>query len=437
MIVYRITTMKHYNRLKKMSNVYNFKYKNYYTISILTDGIERMIYYGLVILLPIYLSSYGLSPAEYVVSVNKITMTYFLSMSVLSLIMQSFNALKITKIFTAISLLFNIMILLKILSNQRVGLVMFAVSMIPLSILKPANLKVFVKDLRTNYSDKYHYYCNLVYVVNNIFIITGIFITSFLASKGLFAAVMIVYIVSLLIAFIQMIFFENNSYKLELEACSKGKLNNKSIKQILMFILLSFLMSGFYGLVQHSFSIWVLQSENMANSIIKIPFSSAQASLMNPIFIIATSPILFFVTKKFRMKPSKRLLFFLSFALLSLLIITGYEYILTQKFMQIDVIWQILPYIILCISELFVFSSYFVLLTSISPSSIVSIAIASSYLSNTFAAIIGNIVLRFSGSSFLYFYIIYFCFYVACLVALKFIINNVLPKIFSDTSESI
>ena len=131
--------------------------------------------------------------------------------------------------------------------------------------------------------------------------------------------------------------------------------NRKALGNLL--ILVPFI-AMFWALWQQNFSSWVLQSEKMNRVLFGIDWKPAQIQTVNPLFILIMLPIFSYavypaVNKVFRLTPLRKIGIGLFITALAFVVV-GWIQLRIDAGQTPSILWQILAFVILTVSEVLV-----------------------------------------------------------------------------------
>jgi len=195
--------------------------------------------------------------------------------------------------------------------------------------------------------------------------------------------------------------------------------NLKALGNLLMIVPF---VAIFWALWQQNFSSWVLQSEKMDRHLFGIDWKPAQIQTVNPIFILVMLPIFSYfvypaVSKVFRLTPLRKIGIGLFVTALAFAVV-GWIQMRIDAGQTPHIIWQILAFVILTVSEVMVSVTHLEFAYTQAPKKLKSLVMCTYLgavsLGNLFTAginfLIGRGTVRLEGAK-------YFFFFVAIMVA--------------------
>jgi POT family proton-dependent oligopeptide transporter len=133
----------------------------------------------------------------------------------------------------------------------------------------------------------------------------------------------------------------------------------EGVRAVLRILIIFALVTPFWSLFDQKASTWVLQARSMVLPGWSWLTSASQMQALNPILVVLLIPfnniVLYPTLAKFGIKPSplKRMTFGIVLSGISWIVIGGFQ-LAIDRGEQLSILWQVIPYIILTLAEVFV-----------------------------------------------------------------------------------
>jgi POT family proton-dependent oligopeptide transporter len=191
----------------------------------------------------------------------------------------------------------------------------------------------------------------------------------------------------------------------------------ENLKALANLLILVPFVAIFWGLWQQNFSSWVLQAEKMDRHLFGIDWKPAQIQTVNPLFILLMLPLFSYLVyptmeKFFRVTPLRKIAIGLFLTALAFSIV-GWIQLRIDAGQTPHVLWQILAFVVLTMSEVMVSVTHLEFAYTQAPKKLKSLVMCTYLgavsLGNLFTArvnfMINNRVLNLHGANYFFFFV--------------------------------
>jgi proton-dependent oligopeptide transporter, POT family len=182
------------------------------------------------------------------------------------------------------------------------------------------------------------------------------------------------------------------------------KENRKALANLLIVVPF---VAVFWALWQQNFSSWVIQSEKMDRHLFGIDWKPAQIQTVNPLFILLMLPLFSYaiypaLDKVFKLTPLRKIGLGLFTTTLAFLIVGGIQ-VRIDAGQTPHIVWQILAFVVLTVSEVMVSVTHLEFAYTQAPKKLKSLVMCTYLgavaLGNLFTAVVNFLIPRFLGTT--------------------------------------